>query len=516
MKKIALISVSDKTNIDMLAKKLVSKGFVIISTGGTANYLLKKGIKIIPISDFTNFEEILEGRVKTLHPIIHAGILAKSKKDLEDLEDSRYSLIDMVIVNLYPFEKTVSEPGCDLENAIENIDIGGPTLLRASAKNHQRVTVLTDPEDYLTVIDEIDRSGKVKLSTRRKLAAKVFSKISKYDSLISSYLEPNKKRSSGQFMQDEISLDGSEIAQLRYGENPHQKARLYQIASPHLTKFDYKQLSGKELSFNNLVDTECAYSCVEQFNEPSCVIVKHANPCGAASASTLTKAYDFAYKADPTSAFGGIITFNKKVDYKLIDKIINRQFLEVIAAPLFDTKSLEIIKKKPNIRILQIKLKKRNELIYETKLLRDKLLIQEKDEKILSKKSLTTVTQKKPTSKQLEDMLFAFKISRYVKSNSIVFVKNKKTLAIGAGQMSRIDSTNIAYTKSRKEKISLKGSIMASEAFFPFRDNVDLAKKIGVAAIIQPGGSVNDDKIIEVANKHRLAMCFSHTRVFKH
>ena len=515
MKKIALISVSDKTHIDTLAAELVSRGFSIISTGGTAKFLISKGIKIIPISEFTKFEEILEGRVKTLHPIIHAGILAKSRQDLDDLGDSKYSLIDMVVVNLYPFEKTISKSGCSLHNAIENIDIGGPTLLRAAAKNHQRVTVLTDPADYKSVLDEIDRDGEVKLSTRRKLATKVFSKISEYDSLISSYLDRTENKSNI-LMNNTVSIDGGEIAQLRYGENPHQKAKLYQVKRPNLTKFEYEQLSGKELSFNNLVDTESAFSCVEQFSEPSCVIVKHANPCGVASAINLNKAYEDAYKTDPTSAFGGIIVFNKKVDHRLVEKIISRQFLEVIAAPSFDAKSLDVIKKKPNIRMLKIKLRKKSEPIFETKLLRDKLLVQEKDEKLISKKHLTVVTQKKPTTKQFEDMLFAFKVSRYVKSNSIVFVKNKKTLAIGAGQMSRIDSTNIAFAKSKKEKISLKGSIMASEAFFPFRDNVDLAKKIGVVAIIQPGGSLSDNEIIQAADKYKLAMCFSHVRVFKH
>ena len=515
MKKIALISVSDKTNVDTLASELISRGYNIISTGGTAKFLISKGIKIIPISDFTNFDEILEGRVKTLHPIIHAGILAKSKKDIDDLNDKKYSLIDIVVVNLYPFEKTISKRSCSFNSAIENIDIGGPTLLRASAKNHQRVTVLTDPSDYNHVLEELDKNGKVKSSTRLKLAAKVFSKVSKYDSIISSYLS-TKLNDPKEFMQEKILIEAHELDKLRYGENPHQKSKLYKIINPSLTEFDYNQLSGKALSFNNLVDTESAYSCVEQFSKPSCVIVKHANPCGAASSNNLNQAYDYAYKTDPTSAFGGIIVFNKKLNSELLKKIIKRQFVEVIAAPYFDKKCLEIIKEKPNIRMLEIKLKNKGDLIYESKLLRDKLLIQEKDEKVITKKSLLVMTKKKPTAKQLDDMIFAFKISRYVKSNSIVFVKNNKTLAIGAGQMSRIDSTNIAFNKAKKEKISLNGSVMASEAFFPFRDNVDLAKKIGVSAIIQPGGSINDEKIIDVANKHKLSMCFSSTRVFKH
>ena len=332
MKKIALISVSDKTDIDSIASELLKMGYDIISTGGTAKHLISKGIKIIPISEFTNFEEILEGRVKTLHPVIHAGILAKSKKDIEDLRDSKYSLIDVVIVNLYPFEKTISNRGCTFSNAIENIDIGGPTLLRASAKNHDRVTVLTDPSDYGLVLEELAKNGKVRPSTRLKLAAKVFSKVSKYDSLISSYLNSKSTKDEG-FMQEEISINAQELDKLRYGENPHQKAKLYKVSKPSLAAFDYNQLSGKALSFNNLVDTESAYSCVEQFSRPSCVIVKHANPCGAACADDLKQAYNYAYKTDPTSAFGGIIVFNKKPSSILIKKIIEKQFVELIAAP---------------------------------------------------------------------------------------------------------------------------------------------------------------------------------------
>ena len=356
MKKIALISVSDKTGIDSLASELSKMGYDIISTGGTAKYLISKGIKIIPISVFTKFEEILEGRVKTLHPIIHAGILAKSRKDIENLQDSKYSLIDVVVVNLYPFEKTISKKSCTFSDAIENIDIGGPTLLRASAKNHHRVTVLTDPSDYDQILGELAKSGKVKSSTRLKLAAKVFSKVSKYDSLISSYLN-SKSIKVEDFMHEEISISAYELDKLRYGENPHQKAKLYKVSRPSLATFDYNQLSGKALSFNNLVDTESAYSCVEQFSRPACVIVKHANPCGAACADNLDQAYNYAYKTDPTSAFGGIIVFNKKPNSKLIKRIVDKQFVEVIAAPSFDKKILEVIKTKPNIRILEIKLR---------------------------------------------------------------------------------------------------------------------------------------------------------------
>jgi len=513
MKKIALISVSDKKDIDILASKLIKNDYTILSTGGTAKHLISKGIDIIPISEFTNFDEILGGRVKTLHPIIHAGILAKTQKDLDALDDKKYHLIDMVIVNLYPFERTVSNKNCTFNKAIENIDIGGPTLLRASAKNHERVTVLTEPEDYQNVINEIEKNGSLTKSIRRELALKAFVKVSKYDAMIANYLLNNKN--SENLLSSNINLMANELEELRYGENPHQKAKLYEVTAPKLTSLNYSQLSGKKISFNNLVDTESAYSCVDQFKEASCVIVKHANPCGVASATSLDDAYKQAYKTDPTSAFGGIIAFNRKVTSALVEKIINKQFVEVIAAPAFDNKASEIIKVKPNVRLIKISLKK-NSLVYEAKLLRNKLLIQEKDDKKLSRKNLKVVTNKKPSEKELNDMLFAFKVSRYVKSNAIVIVKDMKTLAIGAGQMSRIDSTNIAIDKAKKEKISLKGSVMASEAFFPFRDNVDLAKKIGVTAIIQPGGSINDSAIISVANKLKLSMCFSGTRVFKH
>ena len=513
MNKVALISVSDKKDIDILASKLIKNNYTLLSTGGTAKFLQSKGINIIPISQFTNFDEILGGRVKTLHPIIHAGILAKTEKDLNDLKDDKYHLIDMVIVNLYPFEKTISQKNCTYSKAIENIDIGGPTLLRASAKNHERVTVLTEPEDYQKVVNEIEENGSITKTMKRELAAKAFLKVSKYDSMIANYLSENKNNAN--LLSNSINIVSDEIEVLRYGENPHQKAKLFEVSSPELAAFDYIQLSGKQISFNNLVDTESAYSCVEQFKEPSCVIVKHANPCGVASAKSLDDAYKKAYKTDPTSAFGGIIAFNKKISSSLIKKIINKQFVEVIAAPAFDNKASEIIKMKPNVRLLKIKLKK-NSQIYEAKLLRNKLLVQEKDDKKLSLRDLKVVTDKKPTKKELDDMIFAFKVSRYVKSNAIVLVKNSKTLAIGAGQMSRIDSTNIAINKAKKEKVSLKGSVMASEAFFPFRDNVDLAKKIGVTAIVQPGGSINDNTIVSAANKLELSMCFSGIRVFKH
>jgi phosphoribosylaminoimidazolecarboxamide formyltransferase/IMP cyclohydrolase len=472
--KYALISVSDKSNIEDIARSLVDLGYTILSTGGTAKYLTSMSIPNVSVSDFTEFEEILGGRVKTLHPKIHAGILAKSLTDLQDCSDV-YDLIDIVIVNLYPFEKTISKSSCTYEDAIENIDIGGPAMLRAAAKNHNRVTVITDPNDYTKVIEEIRKNSKTTISLRRYLAHKVFKQTSVYDAAIRNYLYQKNEKTD---MIDDFSLVFEKESNLRYGENPHQKAALYEIKSPKFAGFDYIQVSGKELSYNNIVDSESALSCVKQFKKPACVIVKHANPCGVAEGKNINDAYNSAYKTDPTSAFGGIIAFNKKLDDKLLSKILSQQ--------------------------------------YEIKTLKNKLLIQETDDKELKKSDLNIVSKQQPTSLQLEDLMFAFKVSRYVKSNSIIFVKNKKTLAIGAGQMSRIDSTNIAKTKAKNQKINLKGSVMASEAFFPFRDNVDLAKKIGVSSILQPGGSIKDQEIIDVANSHGISMVFSGIRVFKH
>ena len=514
-KKLAIISVSDKKNIDKIASALVKQGYNILSTGGTAKFLTSKNVPNTSISKFTKFDEILEGRVKTLHPIIHAGILAKDEKSLKNIKNTSYSLIDMVIVNLYPFEKVISKKNCKFSDAIENIDIGGPTMLRAAAKNHNRVTVITDPNDYQTVISEIKSKGSTTKSLRYKLALKVFSLISKYDSAITNYLIENSKTKEN-LMPTELNIVLEKENNLRYGENPHQNAALYNIKSPKFLGFNFKQLAGKELSFNNLVDSESASSCVQQFVKPACVIVKHANPCGVSESTSLLKAYNEAYTTDPTSAFGGIVAFNKKLDHKLLKKILFQQFVEVIIAPDVTKECLSVIKTKPNVRLIVIKDFLKNIKNIEMKSLKNKFLIQESDTKIISKKDLKIVTKKKPSSTQIDDLLFAFKVARYVKSNAIVFVKNKKTLGIGAGQMSRIDSTNIAHSKAKKANISLKNCVMASEAFFPFRDNVDLAKKIGVSSIIQPGGSVKDQEIISVSNKYNISMVFSGIRVFKH
>ena len=421
----------------------------------------------------------------------------------------------MVVVNLYPFEQTISKKNCTFEDAIENIDIGGPTMLRAAAKNFQRVTVITEPEDYTRVIKQLKLNGETSSRTRIELAKKVFNKISHYDSKIFNYLNKKVKNSDNIFP-NTLNLKLNMKNELRYGENPHQNAAIYDIENYPSSGFDYKQLAGKELSYNNLVDTESAVSCVKQFKKAACVIVKHANPCGVAESENLLKSYSLAYKTDPTSAFGGIIAFNKKLDSEVVKKIISQQFVEVIAAPSFDKDCMTIIKLKPNIRLLKINNFKKVTREIELKSLKNKILLQECDSIAIKEKDLKIVTIKKPTKAQISDLVFAFKVSRYVKSNSIILAKNGRTLGIGAGQMSRIDSTNIAKTKAKNHNIPLKGCVLASEAFFPFRDNVDLAKKIGVTAIIQPGGSLKDNDIIEVANKHKISMVMSGIRVFKH
>ncbi len=512
-KKTALISVSDKTNIDQIAKNLLNLNYQILSTGGTANYLLSKNISITTISDFTNFDEILEGRVKSLHPKIHAGILAKSKKDLDNLSD-KYTLIDLVIVNLYPFEKTIMKTDCTLKKAVENIDIGGPAMLRAAAKNYQRVTTIIDPNDYDDVISQIKKNGKTTLSLRKKLATKVFAHTSNYDLIIKDYLTGATKDKLVD--QSHLTIRLSEGIKLRYGENPHQEAALYEVSSPLLNGFDFKQISGKSLSYNNLVDSESALSCVKQFSNPACVIVKHANPCGVCESSSLEKAYLSSFKCDPTSAFGGIIAINRSLTSGLLAKILRNQFVEVIIAPNIAKNCYKLMLEKPNVRILQAGSFNNNVTEYDIKSLKNKILIQTSDIKKISKNNLKIVTKKIPSEGQIDDLIFAFKVSRFVKSNSIVFVKNKTTLAIGAGQMSRIDSTSIAINKAKKNKLNLKNSIMASEAFFPFTDNIDLANKVGVKCVIQPGGSIKDSEVIKRADKHKMSMVFSKVRVFRH
>ena len=510
----ALISVSDKSNVLELAKSLSSFDIEILSTGGTAKLLKENKINVTEVSDYTKFPEMLDGRVKTLHPKIHGGILGRrdNPEHNETMKNHEIDPIDLVVVNLYPFEETISQEGCTLELAIENIDIGGPAMIRSAAKNYQHVAVLTNPKDYKSFTDEINKNqGSISLDLSFSLAKKAFEKTSAYDSAINNYLSSD---SQNQFP-DQLTKKIDKVMDLRYGENPHQEAAFYKDSSEDtgsLSSFD--QIQGKELSFNNLNDSDTAWECVKKFSQPTCVIVKHANPCGVASTGSLKESYEAAFKTDPTSAFGGIIAFNKNLDEETASLIIN-QFAEVIIAADFSEGALKIFRNKPNVRLLKIKIENNN-TEFDFKKIGGGWLIQTPDIHNLDINDCNVVTDLKPTDEQLDDMKFAWVVSQYVKSNAIVFCKNKQTLGIGAGQMSRVDSTKIASLKAGNANIDLTQSIVASDAFFPFRDGIDVIASHGAKCIIQPGGSIKDEEVIDAANEHGIVMLFTNIRHFKH
>jgi len=513
----ALISVSDKEGIIDFAQGLKSLGIEIISTGGTAKLLIKAGIKVKLISEVTNFPEILDGRVKTLHPLIFGGILARSDNPLhqEQLSAHQITTIGLVVVNLYPFQKTISKEGVKLAEAIENIDIGGPSLLRAAAKNYQDVAVVINPRDYQLILEELRKNnGDITLDTKKKLAVKVFEHTSFYDGIIAYYLRKNLIKESTSFLPT-LNLLGEKVLNLRYGENPHQSASFYKELSVQEANLgDAMQLGGKELSFNNLVDLGAVLEIVKDFQEPTVVFVKHTNPCGLASASTIEEAYQKAYQGDPLSAYGSIIGVNRVVEKKLADLINGTPFVEAVLAPDFESEALNILRQKKNRRLIKVgDLKKRDAQIKDIKKITGGFLVQDRDVKEITIKDLKVVTKRKPDEKELEELLFAFKVVKHVKSNAIVLTNNKQTVGIGAGQMSRVDAVKIAVAKSEGRS---KGSFLASDAFFPFRDGVDEAAKAGVTAIIQPGGSKRDEEVIEAANEHNLAMVFTGVRCFKH
>ena len=510
----ALISVSDKSNVLELAKSLSSYDIEILSTGGTAKLLKENKINVTEVSDYTKFPEMLDGRVKTLHPKIHGGILGRrdNPEHNETMKNHEIDPIDLVVVNLYPFEETINQEGCTLEHAIENIDIGGPAMIRSAAKNYQHVAVLTNPKDYKSFIDEMNKNqGSISLDLSFSLAKKAFEKTSAYDSAINNYLSSD---SQNQFP-DQLTKTISKVMDLRYGENPHQEAAFYKDSSEDvgsLSSFD--QIQGKELSFNNLNDSDTAWECVKKFSQPTCVIVKHANPCGVASTGSLKESYEAAFKTDPTSAFGGIIAFNKSLDQETASLIIN-QFAEVIIAADFSEGALKIFRNKPNVRLLKIKIENNN-TEFDFKKIGGGWLIQTPDIHTLDINECNVVTYLKPTEEQLDDMKFAWVVSQYVKSNAIVFCKNKQTLGIGAGQMSRVDSTKIASLKADNANIDLAQSVVASDAFFPFRDGIDVIASHGAKCIIQPGGSIKDEEVIDAANEHGIVMLFTNIRHFKH
>jgi phosphoribosylaminoimidazolecarboxamide formyltransferase/IMP cyclohydrolase len=514
----ALISVSDKTGILDFAQKLTQRGIVILSTGGTAKLLRDAGIAVIEVGDYTGFPEMLDGRVKTLHPKIHAGILARDDltEHQQALEQSAIPNIELVIVNLYPFKQAIANPDCSLDDAIENIDIGGPTMVRAAAKNHRKVTIVTDPADYGSIIAELDgNNGSTRPDTRFALAKKAFTHTASYDSAISNYLTALDQNNRRRDFPDALNLNFSIMQHLRYGENPHQNAAFYRDETPTPGSLaNYRQLQGKELSFNNIADTDAAWECVKTFDRPACVIIKHANPCGIAVADNTLNAYRLAFATDPTSAFGGIIAFNRVIDRDTAEAIL-KQFVEVVIAPEITEDAQQSFAQKNNIRVLTVPLQAGSHT-YDLKRVGGGLLVQTPDIKNITASDLTVVTQVKPTPQQLDDLLFAWRAAKFVKSNAIVFCNNGQTVGIGAGQMSRVDSARIASIKAQQAGLTLTGSVVASDAFFPFRDGLDVVVQAGAAAIIQPGGSIRDNEVIAAADEQDVAMVFTGIRHFRH
>ncbi len=513
----ALLSVSDKSGIVELARELSALGVALVSTGGTAQLLAREGVPVTEVSAVTGFPEMLDGRVKTLHPKIHGGLLARrdDAEHMAALREAAIEPIDLLVVNLYPFQSTVADPECRLEDAVENIDIGGPAMLRAAAKNYAGVTVVVDPADYPRVLRELREHGSTSPETRFMLARKVFAHTAGYDGAIAAYLsslDGNGRRAEYPGI---LSLQFEKLQDLRYGENPHQTASFYRDQRPVPGAIaGYRQVQGKELSYNNIADADAAWECVKQFEEPACVIVKHANPCGVALAGSPAAAYDKAFGTDPVSAFGGILAFNRALDLAAA-QAIGRQFAEVVIAPRVERAALNEFSKRSNLRVLEIPLARESQA-HDYKRVGGGLLVQSADTRPITRGELKVVTKKAPTEAQWADLLFAWRVAKFVKSNAIVFCRDAMTLGVGAGQMSRVDSVKIASLKAQAAKLELKGSAVASDAFFPFRDGVDVLADAGAAAVIQPGGSVRDGEVIAAADEHGLAMVLTGVRHFRH
>jgi len=510
----ALISVSDKTNIEEFARALQEAGVHILSTGGTAAQLKSANITVTDVSEHTQFPEIMDGRVKTLHPKIHGGILARAGTDDEVMQAHDIDAIDLVVVNLYPFAATIAQPDCTLDLAIENIDIGGPAMIRAAAKNHDRVAVVVNPCDYSMLIEELTQHEFcLNHSTRAELARKAFSHTAEYDGMIANYLG----QQNGVEFAPDLHLALNQKQTLRYGENPHQQASFYSEKNPPSDSIAAAEfIQGKELSFNNIADTDAALQCVKQFDQPACVIVKHANPCGVAVASDIQQAYQKAYQTDPTSAFGGIIAFNRSLDCTTAQSILSQQFVEVIIAPGIEAGVAEILQTKPNTRVLNCGPLSAENSGYDLRRVSGGLLVQDHDQAIITAQDCHIVSQRQPSQNEIRDCLFAWKIAKFVKSNAIVYVRDQQSIGIGAGQMSRVYSARIAGIKANDENLRVAGSVMASDAFFPFRDGLDTAHEAGITAVIQPGGSRNDDEVIAAADEHNIAMLFTSIRHFRH
>ena len=535
----ALISVSDKTGVAALATRLHALGIEILTTGGTARLLLQAGVTVREVSSYTGFPEIMDGRVKTLHPRVHGGLLGRRGVDDAVMAEHGIEPIDLLVINLYPFADTIARPGCSYEDAIENIDIGGPAMLRAAAKNHEHVGVLVDPADYAAALAELEQSGALAFATRQRLAAKAYAHTAHYDAMVAEYLGGVRRHSvphsAGAEPQSTAAGQGDRVASdpsypetlllrftkkfdLRYGENPHQSAAFYADPSTGGASIaSAAQLQGKELSNNNIADADTALECVRGFARPACVVVKHANPCGVAEADDTLAAYQQAYRTDPTSAFGGIIAFNRTLDGATARAILDRQFVEVIVAPAIDAAARAALAGKPNVRVLETgDLQDAIGGGREFRSVAGGLLAQSRDSGSVMREALRVVTTRHPTAAELDDLLFAWRVCKYVKSNAIVYVRDAATVGIGAGQMSRVVSSRIAAMKAREEGLEVEGAVMASDAFFPFRDGLDVAAGYGIRAVIQPGGSVRDAEVIAAADEHGMAMVLTGMRHFRH
>ena len=513
----ALISVSDKTGILEFAQSLRGHGVEILSTGGTAKLLRDAGVAVTEVADYTGFPEMLDGRVKTLHPKIHAGILGR--RDLPahvaQMKTHGFAPIDLVVVNLYPFRETVSRANVTLAEAIENIDIGGPAMVRSAAKNYAGVAVVTDPADYAVVAKELSDEGGLSSATRFRLACKAFSHTAEYDGAISNYLTALDGAGKPREFPTRLNVQFDQVQTLRYGENPHQQATFYRDLKPAPgTLANYQQLQGKELSYNNIADADAAWECVKSFSQTTCVIVKHANPCGVAVADQQLEAYRHAFATDPTSAFGGIIAFNREVDAATAEAV-TKQFVEVLIAPSYSAAALTVLKQKTNVRVLSVELALSHQR-WDMKRVGGGLLLQSPDSALVEGRDLKIVSKQQPTPTQLDDMIFAFRVAKFVKSNAIVFCAEGRTLGIGAGQMSRVDSTRLASMKAQQAGLNLANSVAASDAFFPFRDGLDVIADAGAKAVIQPGGSMRDDEVIAAADEHGIVMALTGVRHFRH
>ncbi|MBY8001378.1 bifunctional phosphoribosylaminoimidazolecarboxamide formyltransferase/IMP cyclohydrolase [Vibrio fluvialis] len=521
----ALISVSDKTGIVEFAKALSERGVDILSTGGTARLLAEQGIAVTEVSDYTGFPEMMDGRVKTLHPKVHGGILGRRGQDDDVMNTHAINPIDMVVVNLYPFAQTVANPNCTLADAVENIDIGGPTMVRSAAKNHKDVTIIVNASDYDRVIAEMDANDQsLTLDTRFDLAIAAFEHTAAYDGMIANYFGTmvpsygeNKEGDEESKFPRTFNQQFIKKQDMRYGENSHQDAAFYVEANPEEASVSTaRQIQGKALSYNNIADTDAALECVKEFAEPACVIVKHANPCGVALGGDILEAYNRAYQTDPTSAFGGIIAFNRELDAATATAIVERQFVEVIIAPSVSAEAIDVVAAKKNVRLLECGEWHSKTIGFDVKRVNGGLLVQDRDQGMVTLGDLKVVSQRQPTEEELKDALFCWKVAKYVKSNAIVYAKGDMTIGVGAGQMSRVYSAKIAGIKAADEGLEVAGSVMASDAFFPFRDGIDAAAEAGIKCVIQPGGSMRDDEVIAAADEHGMAMIFTGMRHFRH